>query len=302
MSNDERNIAILLYRLLSIKGVGPAQANRLLAHINAYGHDATWLEAHLADALTNQGVADWNSEDISLSQSSYPVEYLTVLADKYPRRLSDTLKQNTPVVLSVIGNQELLNRPCVGFSGSRHVSEKGLWITADCASQLVERGVCVVSGYANGVDLTAHKTALEQGGTTLIVLPEGIDAFYIRKELTPVWDWNRVLVVSEFMPQDKWMATRAMRRNQTIIGLSDTMLVIEAGETGGSLDAGMKTISYGKSLFVPDYAAAPQSALGNNILLHKGANSLRRSRQNNCTNLDNVWLMMNGGKRENVLF
>jgi hypothetical protein len=38
---------------------------------------------------------------------------------------------------------------------------------------------------------------------------------------------------------------------------------IEAGETGGSLDAGMKTISYGKSLFVPDYAVAPQSALGN---------------------------------------
>jgi DNA processing protein len=202
----------------------------------------------------------------------------------------------------MIGNQELLKRPCVGFSGSRHVSEKGLWITADCASQLAKEGVCVVSGYANGVDFTAHKTALEQDGTTIIVLPEGIDAFYIRKELSPVWDWNRVLVVSEFMPQDKWLATRAMRRNQTIIGLSDTMLVIEAGETGGSLDAGMKTISYGKSLFVPDYAAAPQSALGNNILLRKGANSLRRSRQSNCTNLDRVWMTMNGGKRENMLF
>lgn len=303
MSDNERNIATLLYRLLSIKGVGPVQANRLLAQIHAYGHGVDGLATQLSKALTAQELSQWNETEISLAQSSYPVEYLSVLdSDKYPRRLMDTLKQNTPTVLSVIGNQELLNGPSAGFSGSRRVSEKGLWITADCASQMVKKGVTVVSGYANGVDFTAHKTALEQGGRTIIVLPEGINSFYIRKELKPVWDWNRVLVISEFMPNDKWMASRAMRRNQTIIGLSDTMLVIEAGETGGSLDVGMKTISYGKSLFVPYYATVPLSAMGNNILLRHGANSLRRSRQSNCTNLDGVWTMMASGRRENVLF
>ena len=185
------------------------------------------------------------------------------------------------------GNIELLKKASAGFSGARNVSDKGLWITRDCVSQLIQNDVCIISGYAKGVDLEAHRIALENGGTTIIVLPEGIEDFYIREQLKSVWDWDRVLVISEFKPQDRWMASRAMQRNQTIIALSDVLFVIEAGLTGGSLDAGMKALTMGKTLYVPYYVDVPHSALGNNALINNGANKLLKKR-NNHSNVDNA--------------
>ena len=113
-----------------------------------------------------------------------------------------------------------------------------------------------------------------------------------------MWDWNRVLVISEFFPNDKWRASRAMQRNQTIIGLSDALLVVEAGETGGSLDAGMKAMNMGRTLFVPFYQDVPESALGNTVLLSKGAKRLMR-KKNNHTNVDSLLLELNVSHRTN---
>ena len=194
----------------------------------------------------------------------------------------------------------LLHKLKVGFSGSRKASEKGLWIANDCASQLVEQDICIVSGYASGVDITAHRAALQHGGSTIIILPEGIDAFHVKEEIRNDWDWNRVLVVSEFMPHDSWMASRAMRRNNTIIALSDAMFVVEAGVTGGSLDAGLKTINMGKSLFVPLYAQLPETAKGNPILLSKGAQPMKQKRQTARVNIEGIVSSL-GEQREQVL-
>lgn len=285
--SSEDNIRIT-FRLLNVKGVGCAQANKILWHLSPTVSSSEQLEAAIRASL-NPKYLDMFENDYVLYHSPLNVCYLSVMDDiLYPSQLINTLHQNSPTILSCIGNTSLLQKISVGFSGSRKVSDKGLWITQDCAAQLAANDVCVVSGYANGVDLAAHRAALENGGTTIIVLPEGISTFHIKNELKDAWDWNRVLVVSEFMPQDKWMAARAMKRNQTIIGLSDTMLVVEAGETGGSLDAGLKTMSLGKPLFVPYYSTLPESALGNTQLLSIGAKSLMRSRTTMRTNLDEL--------------
>lgn len=299
--SSEDNIRIT-FRLLNVKGVGCALANKILWHLSPSISSSEQLEAAIRASLEPK-YHEMFENDFVLYHSALNVCYMSVMDEVlYPSQLIDTLQQNSPTVLSCIGNTALLQKRSVGFSGSRKVSDKGLWITQDCASQLASNDVCVVSGYANGVDLAAHRTALENGGTTIIVLPEGISTFYVKKELQDVWDWQRVLVVSEFMPHDKWMASRAMRRNQTIIGLSDSMLVVEAGETGGSLDAGMKTMSLGKPLFVPYYSSIPDSALGNVQLLDKGARSLKRSRSTMRTNLDEMMTSMALPKMQAALF
>ena len=294
--SDEENITTI-YRLLNVKGFGVAQTNKLLWSFYKKINSSSQFESAISDALQTEDAESFKTSYKLFRHDPY-VCYVSVLDEnKYPNRLRDTLRQNTPTILSCIGNLELLHKKSVGFSGSRKVSDKGLWITRDCASQLSEKDICIISGYASGVDLEAHKTALEHGGSTIIVLPEGISSFHIRNELKSVWDWNRILVISEFKPEDRWLAARAMRRNQTIIGLSDAMLVIEAGETGGSLDAGMRTINYGKSLFVPLYGEFPKSALGNNELLRMGANKLMRRRDNH-TNIDMVLECINGDDRK----
>ena len=278
-----------IYSFMKVKGIGVTRTNKeLLTYMQQLG--SMWkLEDWLLSVLSADQKEEYYSQYetvAGLKIKSCDVRFNTVLDQSYPSNLKSLLKLNTPPVLSMIGNINLLSNRTVGFSGSRKVSEKGIAITKDCVEQLSqEKGMSIVSGYAQGVDKEAHYTALASGGSTIIVLPNGISSFYVRQELMDVWDWDRVLVISEYLPKDKWSVSRAMNRNNTIIGLSDIMVVVEAGLTGGSLDAGLRTLEDSKPLYVPLYSDYPESALGNKVLLEKGAKSIRRSRQSNRANV-----------------
>ena len=76
-----------------------------------------------------------------------------------------------------------------------------------------------------------------------------------------------------------------MNRNKTIIGLSDSMVIVEDGITGGSMEAWPNALTGRKPPYVPVYADYPESALGNKLLLDKGARSIGRSRQNRRANV-----------------
>lgn len=188
-------------------------------------------------------------------------------------------------ILSAMGNLSLLEMPGLGFCGSRKASVKGITVAEDCAEQAVKAGFAVISGYAAGVDFAAHRAALASGGATVLVLAKGIERFSIRQELKPVWDWERALVISQFSPNATWKVWRAMQRNEVIIGLSCAMVVIEAGEKGGTIAAGLRTLELGKPLFVADYENIETVAPGNALLLAKGATRLRRSRETGRANI-----------------
>lgn len=283
---ENRNIIDTLFNFMSVKGVGPAQTNRLLLSLG--GNRTTVSLYEQAKTLLNHSQREEfesNKDQNVEITSKFLVNFISVQDNAYPEALKNCLKNITPPVLSVIGNIDLLQKRMVAFSGSRNVSEKGIKITEDATRLLVEQDVCIVSGYAKGVDFAAHHAALKNNGSTVIILPEGINHFRIKRELKEVWDWDRVLVISEFQPHEKWMASRAMKRNNTIIGLSDVIVVVEAGVTGGSLDAGEKTLQLGKYLFVPQYGVVPESAAGNNILLNRGAFPLKMSQETMKPNL-----------------
>ena len=163
--------------------------------------------------------------------SQLPRQGLLLKGDNgYPDGLVAVLGRDAPSRVSWLGNLALLEQPALGFCGSRKATEKGLEAAADCAAQAAEIGIVVVSGYAAGVDASAHFQALANGGSTIIVLPEGISFFRVRAELKPVWSWGNVLVISQFQDDERWQSFRAMARNKVIIGLSDAMIVIEAGD------------------------------------------------------------------------
>lgn len=278
-----------IYSFMKIKGVGVTRTNKVLQSYTQQLGSMWKLEDWLLSELSAEQKIEFFSHYESvegLKIRSLDVLFNTVLDKSYPVTLKSLLKLNTPPVLSMVGNINLLTNRKVGFSGSRKVSEKGKAVTRDCVEQLsVIKDVSIVSGYAQGVDKEAHYSALKVGGSTIIVLPNGISSFYVRQDLKDVWDWNRVLVISEYLPKDKWSISRAMNRNSTIIGLSDTMVVVEAGVTGGSLDAGLRALADGKPLFVPVYCDYPESALGNMILLERGAKGIKRSKQSNRANV-----------------
>jgi DNA processing protein len=195
----------------------------------------------------------------------------------YPQNLKEVLGKKTPATLYFRGNLSLLEKVGIGFCGSRNASKKGLETAKDCAEQVARSGSVVVSGYASGVDMMAHHTALASGGSTILVIPEGIEHFRIKQALRDVWDWSRVLVLSQCKPDEVWKAYHAMNRNQVIIGLSKAMIVIEAQEKGGTIEAGKSTLKLHMPLFVAEYEDMLCTP-GNNILLQMGAVSLKKSR------------------------
>lgn len=215
---------------------------------------------------------------------------------QYPDRVKDIMGNKAPEHLDMLGNIALLDTNSLGFCGSRKASLKGMETVRDCAEQAARNNVSVVSGNAAGIDFEAHFHCLKAGGNTILVLPEGINHFRIKKDLKPVWDWDRVLVISQFEPDEPWKVYRAMARSKLTIALSRAMIVIEAGEKGGTLNAGEETLKSHIPLYVAQYQDMSVDARGNQLLLDKGAHELLKSRSANKANLTKVFANMGDGK------
>lgn len=206
----------------------------------------------------------------------------------YPKKLVGVYGHLALPPLRFSGNIELLSKPSVGFCGSRKASDKGLEVTSEIAELLAQQNVVVTSGYARGVDTRAHMSALAAGGETIIVLPEGMDHFRIKREIAPYWDNDRTLVISQYSDNAVWRADRAMERNKLIVGTSAAAIVIEAGATGGTLDAGMSALRLGVPLFVVVYSENLDSNEGNRMLLESGGAKLGRSKNTMLPNIEGV--------------
>ncbi|MFO2756757.1 DNA-processing protein DprA [Legionella pneumophila serogroup 1] len=215
------------------------------------------------------------------------------ISDKmYPTKVKDMYGHNSPSPLYFYGNILLLNKPSIGFCGSRKASNKGLEVARDCSQQAAKHNIVVVSGNAAGVDQEVHYNALRSGGETIFVLPEGINHFNIKQSLRNVWDWNRCLVISQFLPDDIWKVYRAMARNKLIIALSKIMVLIEAGEKGGTINAGLETLKSNTALYVAEYENMSEIGKGNKELLEIGAKRLAKSRSTGKANMENIFKEM----------
>lgn len=192
----------------------------------------------------------------------------------YPTRLRSLLGDRAPPVLFLAGSIELIQRRAVGFCGARDASEEGLRCTEQVARALAERGMLVVSGHAPGVDEMAHAAALKAGGSTALVLPEGLLQFRPRPSIADLLTEDNGVIVSEFPPKLPWSVANAMQRNRTICGLVHALIVIEAGTSGGSWEAGQTANDLGIPLFVLAYANPAPSAQGNSLLLRNGGKPL----------------------------
>ena len=208
----------------------------------------------------------------------------------YPERLITVLKNRAPSTLYIQGNVSLLRSTGIGFSGTRRPSQGGIDMVRDCARQVAKKfGLTVIFGNAPGVDFEAYYHALLAGGSTILVLPEGINHFRVRRGLKPEWDWKRVLVISQFDPGAGWKVYQALARNRVIIGLSKAVIVIEAGEKGGTKHAGEEAIRCNKLLYVAEYEDMPADAKGNKELLAEGGRLLPRSEPSGQANMQKVY-------------
>lgn len=277
-------------QFMQARGSGEATLRDFLAYAAIYGETIAEsacespqclekelrVKAHIAENIVESRP---KAAQIASELEENDVSLIWIGSPHYPRRLVKILQKDAPSVLFVKGNRSLLNAPGVGFCGSRKVSEKGLLITSRCASQLASEKISIVSGYAHGVDMAAHRAALAVGGSTIFVLAEGILRFRRKRDIADFLSIENCLVVSQFPPGLTWTGRNAMKRNATIIGLSDAMILVESGLSGGTYSAGEETLKRRRPLFVIDYAEPGPSAQANPYFIQKGGLPVRGNRE-----------------------
>lgn len=185
---------------------------------------------------------------------------------EYPETLRNIYSY--PPILYYKGDIGLLKTRCLGVVGTREPSRYGRDYTQKFVEVLSKCSLTIVSGMARGVDGIAHTTALNNGGKTIAVLGTGIDTIFPKEHVEL---YKRIceegLVITEFLPGTPALAYNFPVRNRIISGLSEGVLVTEAGEKSGSLITADYAIRQGRDLFViPSALNSPRGAGGNRLL------------------------------------
>lgn len=196
---------------------------------------------------------------------------VTLADEDYPERLAEI--PDPPPALFVRG--EVPYGPTVSLVGSRKASATGIEAARTLGRALGERGVCVVSGLALGIDAVAHEGALEAAGPTVGVLGCGIDVVYPRSNRSL---FERVAqsgaVVSEYYLGEPPLQWRFPARNRIIAGLSDAVVVVEAAERSGALITARHALEAGRDVWAVPGPIGFTECRGSNALLADGAGVL----------------------------
>ena len=168
--------------------------------------------------------------------------------------LNEIEKKYAPEWLYVAGNHSIVeSNPRVSVIGSRYPSEEGLKNAEDLVKHLVKKGVVVVSGLALGIDTISHKTTISQNGKTIAVLGTPIDQCYPKENCDLQEEIIRNhLAISQFQSGYPIQRKNFPIRNRTMALISDASIIVEAGDTSGSLSQGWETLRLGRSLFILD--------------------------------------------------
>lgn len=193
-------------------------------------------------------------------------------------------QKNAPRTLFVAGDEQLLTTGRrVSVAGSRKVSGAGEKRARSFVKALVEHGIVVVSGLAEGVDTVAHTTAIELGGKTAAVLGAGLDNPYPKSnaELLELIKSEHV-AVSQFAPGVPITRKNFPIRNRTMALLTDATVIIEAGEKSGTTHQGWEALRLGRPLFIMESLTQDAELTWPAEMLSYGAEVLNRE------NLDRV--------------
>ena len=198
------------------------------------------------------------------------IRILSVLDPDYPKNLSSIY--DPPLILYVKGAFIVEDEAAIAIVGSRYPSAYGIKTAGRFASELAERGITIVSGFARGIDGEAHRGALRAKGRTIAVLGCGLDVVY-PKEHASLHEaiLSSGALVSEFPLSTSPQAFNFPRRNRIISGLSQGVLVVEAGQKSGSLITARVAAEEGREVYAIPGPIDSMTSSGTNQLIRDGA-------------------------------
>ncbi len=200
-----------------------------------------------AKSIINQDIFDRAEQEIVFIEKNN-ITPLFYLDSNYPRRL--TYCEDAPVMLYYKGNADLNATKVISIVGTRDATEYGKKICEKLIADLVEHNVLIVSGLAYGIDICAHRAALDNGLPTVCALAHGLDRIYpgvhkaTAQKMMEKGGW-----LTDFTSNTNPDRENFPRRNRIVAGMADATVVIESKKNGGSLITADIANSYNRDVF-----------------------------------------------------
>lgn len=257
MKNHELLCRLALTQLL---GIGIAGAHKLLDategkvamlfdHPKDLGDIIPGISPKIASVFDAPEVLRRCEAELSFAEKNH-IACLTCDDEAYPSRLREC--DDAPLVLFYRGISDLNQRHIISMVGTRNATDYGKDICMRFIGELKELlpDVIIVSGLAYGIDIHAHRAALQHKMETIGVLAHGLDRIYPsvhRRTAAEMTQCGGLL--TEFMSGTNPDKQNFVKRNRIVAGISDATIVIESANKGGSLITAEIAESYHRDCF-----------------------------------------------------
>lgn len=181
-------------------------------------------------------------------------------------------------------------QPAIAIVGTRQATDYGKEMAATFAAYFAQRGLNVVSGMAYGIDIAAHRAALQAGGISTAVLAHGLDMIYpgihARKaeEMLARGGW-----LTEYLTGTQPDAVHFPARNRIVSGICRAVVVIEAAETGGALITARKAFEQNREVYALPGRVGDKYSEGCNLLIRENIARLAISPDDILQDLQICW-------------
>lgn len=294
---EEKLLAIL--RLQKSKAIGDILAKKLIVHVGdveqVFREKAATLQKingigdHVLKYLFDEKNKECAEQELNYIKKN-SIQYSYFLEDEYPINLQNCI--DSPMLLFKDGNINLQNNKIISIVGTRNMSSYGRDFCTKIIADLAEYNPLIVSGFAYGVDICAHKEAIKNKLQTIAVLAHGFEQIYpkIHKKYINQVNENGGFL-TEFWSEEQPLRENFLKRNRIVAGISKATIIIESAEKGGSLVTADIANSYDRDVF-----AVPGRTTD---IYSKGCNSLiKYNRATLLTSAKDIVKMLNWDIKE----
>jgi DNA processing protein len=248
----------LFYKLSlsQIPNIGPVAAKALIKH---FGTANSVFKAKKGELQKIAGigfqranaVAEFNNfkliEDELKFIEKHKIELLFFDEAKYPQYLVPCV--DAPLVLFYKGNADLNNTKAISIVGSRKNSNYGKKLIAELLEGIAQYNPLIVSGLALGIDIIAHRTALQNNLSTVACLAHGLDRIYPDNHKATAKEMiEKGGLISEYFSGTNPDKENFPTRNRIVAGMTQATIIVETDIKGGSMITANIADSYNKDV------------------------------------------------------
>jgi DNA processing protein len=287
MSNEDRTELLYRIALTMLPAIGPVTARKLIEKAGSASavfkqkreviEKIEGIGPRLSGVIYAGPLLEKAEKEMAFLER-HQIKALYFEDPEYPQRLNEC--RDGPILLFTRGKHDLNPARSLSVVGTRRASGYGRDLCRELIRGLAGMvpGVVIVSGLAYGIDVIAHRAALEYGLPTVAVLGHGMSTIYPASHReTAKKILRQGALVTDFDSSMGPERNNFLRRNRIIAGMSDGTLVVESAEKGGALITARMAFSYNREVMAVPGRAGDVRSKGCNDLIKADAAALTES-------------------------